>query len=222
VLKACLELLTEGVVELPVTEVAERSGVNRATVYRWWPTQTALLNDALAFHTRRRMEPPDTGTWVGDVRALMTQMAALLDEPVERALIATMATARYPAFNQLMRSSQRRALPAWQKMVARGVERGEVSPDLHAGAVLTMILSPLVSISLFEERRVTAREIGTFADLVRRATLPVAGEGRPVTRGQSKRPSHSSARTVAERGPATAKRPATTNATGTGRRRHSS
>jgi hypothetical protein len=133
-----------------------------------------------------------------------------------------MATARYPAFNQLMRSSQRRALPAWQAMIARAVDRGEVSPELHAGAVLNMIVSPLVTISIFEERRVTAREIGMFAELVRRATLAGAGEGGPVTRGQSKRPSHSSARRVAERGPATAKRPATTNATGKGRRHRSS
>jgi AcrR family transcriptional regulator len=237
VLQACLELLTEGVVELPVAEVAERSGVNRATVYRWWPTQTALLNDALSFHTRHRTEAPDTGTWAGDVRALMTQIAALLDEPVERALIATMATRRYPAFNELMRSSQRRALPAWHEAVARAVERGEVSRDVNAGAVLTMIISPLVTISLFEERRVTAREIDMFAELVRRATLPAAHASAPDADGQRGRSKQAPARkaaarkavepkvpqrkaaerTPAERKAASTKRPAA-NATGKGRR----
>jgi AcrR family transcriptional regulator len=183
VLQACLELLTEGVVELPVAEVAERSGVNRATVYRWWPTQTALVNDALNFHTRHRTEAPDTGTWAGDVRALMTQIAALLDEPVERALIATMATRRYPAFNELMRESQRRVLPAWQAMVARAVDRGEVSSEVSTGAVLSMIISPLVTISLFEERLVTAREIGVYVDLLCRATNPATADSSPAARG---------------------------------------
>jgi AcrR family transcriptional regulator len=187
VLLACLELLTEGVVELPVAEVAERSGVNRATVYRWWPTQTALLNDALTFHTRSRMEAPDTGTWAGDVRGLMTQVAGLLDEPVERAFIATMATRRYPAFNELMRTSQRRALPGWQAMVARAVDRGEVSRSVNAGAILSMIISPLVTISLFEERPVTAREIGVFVELICRATTPATGKSSPAVRKQGER-----------------------------------
>jgi AcrR family transcriptional regulator len=195
------------VVELPVAEVAERSGVNRATVYRWWPTQTALVNDALNFHTRHRTEAPDTGTWAGDVRALMTQIAALLDGPVERALIATMATRRYPAFNELMRSSQRRSLPAWHEAVARAIDRGEVSQDLNAGAVLTMIISPLVTISLFEERRVTAREIDMFAELVRRATLHGAEASAPDGDGPRARSKDGSARQAPERKPA-ARKPA--------------
>ena len=186
VLRACLELLTEGVVEFPVAEVAERAGVNRTTIYRWWPTQSALLHDALTFHTRSRMDAPDTGTWAGDVRALMTQVAALLDEPVERAFIATMATRRYPAFNELMRTSQRDVLPAWQEMVARAMERGEVSRDLNTNALLNMIVSPLVTITLFEERPVTPREIGVFADLVCRATAPAHGDSAPPARKRTR------------------------------------
>jgi AcrR family transcriptional regulator len=181
VLLACLELLTEGVVELPVAEVAERSGVNRATVYRWWPTPTALLNDALMFYAGPHLEAPDTGTWAGDVRTLMKQIAALLDEPVERALIATMATRRYPAFNELMRNTQREALPAWQAMIRRAVDRGEVDEHLNAGAVLSMTTSPLVTISLFEERRVSAREIDVFVDLICRATTPSPSEPSPAS-----------------------------------------
>jgi hypothetical protein len=159
------------------------------------------------------MEAPDAGTWAGDVRALMTQIAALLDEPVERAFIATMATRRYPAFNELMRSSQRRALPAWQEMVARAVDRGEVSGEVNAGAVLSMIISPLVTISLFQERLVTAREIDVFVELICRATTPATGESSLAEREQGGRSARRSASRATARMTASRKRPAAAKAT---------
>ena len=81
------------------------------------------------FHYDRRIDPPDTGSWEGDVRAAITETAALVDEPVERALMVAMTTRRYPAFNKLMTDAslpdqtgietvvQDQCLPAFQAFV---------------------------------------------------------------------------------------------------------
>lgn len=170
VMRACLELLTEGKIELPIAEVAERSGVNRGTVYRWWPTSTELLNDALAFHARHRTDAPDTGAWKSDVRALVTQLASLAADPVERGIIATMISGRYPCLNDAMMGWCRNDLPHWFAMIGRAMGRGEVDPDVDPAIVLQMMLAPAVSVSLFDGRALTDQEIDSLVTLVCRAT----------------------------------------------------
>src|SRR5689334_16773173 len=81
--EACLALLAEGRTDFGPAEVASRSGVSRATVYRWWPAKADLLREALAVHTGRRIDPPDTGTWHGDVRALARRLATFFSDPAE-------------------------------------------------------------------------------------------------------------------------------------------
>ncbi|MGV0815568.1 TetR/AcrR family transcriptional regulator C-terminal ligand-binding domain-containing protein [Mycolicibacterium boenickei] len=175
VLRACLELLTEGKVELPIAEVAERSGINRGTIYRWWPTSTELLNDALVFHAHHRTDAPDTGAWESDVRSLITELASLAADPVERGIMATMISARYPSLNDAMMGWYRNYLPQWFTMIGRAIGRGEVSPDVDPAVALQMMLAPAVSVSLFEGRALTHEEIHSLVTLVCRATAPARG-----------------------------------------------
>lgn len=170
-MRACLELLSEGMIELPIAEVAERSGVNRGTVYRWWPTPTELLDEALRFHSRHRTDAPDTGTWEGDVRSLITQMADLAVDPVERGIMATMISGRYPSQNDEMMAWYRRNLPQWFSMVGRAIGRGDVNADIDPAMLLHMMLAPAVSVSLFEERALSNEEIDSLVTLICRATL---------------------------------------------------
>ncbi|VEG47094.1 Putative transcriptional regulator, TetR family [Mycolicibacterium flavescens] len=170
VLRACLELLTEGKVELPIAEVAARSGVNRGTIYRWWPTSAALLDDALVFHTRHRTDAPDTGAWESDVRSLIAELTSLAADPVERAIMATVISGRYPSLNDAMMGWFRNDRSQWLAMIERGVGRGEVSADVDPAMVLHMMLAPAVSVSLFEGRALTSQEIDSLVALVCRAT----------------------------------------------------
>ncbi|MCW1820132.1 hypothetical protein A5731_14425 [Mycolicibacterium conceptionense] len=173
VLRACLELLTEGKVELPIAEVADRSGINRGTIYRWWPTSTELLNDALAFHARHRTDAPDTGAWESDIRSLITELASLAADPVERGIMATMISARYPSLNDTMMGWYRNGLPHWFAIIERAIGRGEASPDVDPAIVLQMMLAPAVSVSLFEGRALATEEIDSLVVLVCRATAPL-------------------------------------------------
>jgi AcrR family transcriptional regulator len=175
VLRACLDLLVEGVVELPVTEVADRSGVNRATIYRWWPAPAHLLADAVAFHWDHRIDAPDTGSWEGDVRAVVTEVAALVDEPVERAIMAAMTTGRYPAFNEVVMGAWRKSLPQWTGMVQRAIDRGEVRPQVDPYSVVRIIMAPLIATALLGEGGTSPHELELLVDLVLRATVTAQG-----------------------------------------------
>jgi len=75
VMAATYELLQEaGLGGLTVDAVSERSGVAKTTIYRHWPTRSALVIDACSRLGTRR-EAPDTGSLKGDVTVLVTDLA---------------------------------------------------------------------------------------------------------------------------------------------------
>jgi hypothetical protein len=146
--------------------------VNRGTVYRWWPTPVDLLNDAVAFHWDQ-MVVPDTGSWEGDVRAVITALAGQAEDPVERAIMVAMTTGRYPEFNQFILDVWRRSVPQWVEMVRRAIDRGEVRPEADPHTVLNCMMSPLIATSLIGEGRISPRELELLIEFVCRATAAV-------------------------------------------------
>ncbi|WP_262401557.1 TetR/AcrR family transcriptional regulator [Actinomadura sp. CNU-125] len=99
VFTATLELLAaRGFDGLTIEGVAERCGVNKTTIYRWWPSKAALVAAALAEGAELDLDVPDTGTLRGDLAALVGAVVALLTEPPAAgiALAALGAAARNP------------------------------------------------------------------------------------------------------------------------------
>jgi AcrR family transcriptional regulator len=166
---ACLDLLAEGNVDFGPLEVAQRSGVSRGTIYRWWPTKPDLLREALAWHTRT-LDVPDTGTWAGDLRALARQLAAFFSDPVEVSQNAIMASGQHPDFDALVLDYFAPLFDGWRALVERGRARGEVRADVDADTVMLMIASPLLMVPLLFHRRLTRTEVARIADLAIAAT----------------------------------------------------
>lgn len=187
VARACLDLLAEGRLDLSPAEVASRSGVSRTTIYRWWPTGADLLREALAFHTRD-LEPPDTGTWPGDVYALIAQLAAFLNDPIERAQNQMIASGLHPELSEFLLDYFDPIVDAWRSIVERGVGRGEVHADVDPESVLFLIASPLIVITVLQHRTPTAAEVTELGKLVLRATSrPEEGESGGETKTRSAR-----------------------------------
>src|SRR5580698_10507041 len=78
VLATTVELLLEsGVAGVSIDEVSRRSGVAKTTIYRHWPTRSDLVIDACSQLTMKQ-DVPDTGSFAGDLTALLTNLAKLL------------------------------------------------------------------------------------------------------------------------------------------------
>ncbi|MEV0203028.1 TetR/AcrR family transcriptional regulator [Nonomuraea sp. NPDC050691] len=141
---ATLRLVAErGYDGLTVEGVAERSGVNKTTIYRWWPSKAALLGAALVEADVLGFDPPDTGSLRGDLVALVEGMAALLTRPPARdiALAALAAAVRHPELDGRRFFADRfaRERPVFERAVRRGELSRTADPmlvvDLLAGAV---------------------------------------------------------------------------------------
>ncbi len=75
-----------GYVRLTVEGVASRAGVGKTTVYRWWPSKSALVLEAVA--ATRDPQPRATGDLRTDVRAVIETVQANLHSPLTPALLA--------------------------------------------------------------------------------------------------------------------------------------
>src|SRR5229473_7595333 len=75
ILRSALKLLGEnGFSDLTIEDVAAHASVGKATVYRWWANKAALIADAFASSTTRRLHFPDTGSLRTDMSQQMRQL----------------------------------------------------------------------------------------------------------------------------------------------------
>jgi AcrR family transcriptional regulator len=148
VLDAAAELLlARGLSAVSMDAVAERAGVSKATIYRWWPTKETLALDALFTEwAAARPYPRDTGTLRGDLLALLRPWARLASSrPYGRVIAALLTEAQTdPAFAAEYRHrvveprrDQARAI------FRRAVERDEISPDTKIEVALDLLYGPL-------------------------------------------------------------------------------
>ncbi|MFF7251051.1 TetR-like C-terminal domain-containing protein [Embleya sp. NPDC008237] len=171
VARTVLDLLAEGVVDFGPSEIAARAGINRKTIYRWWPTYTDLIREALSEHSGT-VEVPDTGSWPRDLRLLAQRLAAFFASPVEMSTSAIIAGRRQPELAALILEHFEPVQQEWRRMVARGISRGEVDTACSPRAVINMLVSQLVLTPLTLCRPPTDEEIEELVTLVLRATKP--------------------------------------------------
>jgi AcrR family transcriptional regulator len=127
--------------------VAERAGVSKATIYRWWPSKETLALDALYTEWAAfQPDPRDTGSLRGDLLALLRPWArAVRSRPYARVIAALLTEVHTdPAFaaeyhKRLVepRRDQARAL------FRRAIERGEIPASTDLEVAVDLVYGPL-------------------------------------------------------------------------------
>ena len=147
VLDAAAELLlARGLSAVSMDAVAERAGVSKATIYRWWPTKETLALDALYSEWDARPHPRDTGSLRSDLLALLRPWARLASSRPYGRVIAALVTeaqtdpvfaAEYRHRVVEPRRDQARAI------FRRAIERGEIPADTKIEVALDLLYGPL-------------------------------------------------------------------------------
>lgn len=144
ILAAAAELLlARGLSAVSMDAVAERAGVSKATIYRWWPTKETLALDALYTEWDAvRPQPRDTGSLRGDLLSLLRPWARLAgSRPYGRVIAALLTESQTdPAFAAQYR--QRFVEPRREQgraIFRRAIERGEVPPGTKVEVALDLL-----------------------------------------------------------------------------------
>jgi AcrR family transcriptional regulator len=127
ILRSTLKLLGEdGFSDLTIEAVAAHAGVGKATVYRWWPNKAALIADAFAGSTSRKLHFPDTGSVYTDMSQQMRQLVKVFRSRRGRIVSAMLGGGQ--SDRDLIRAFRERFLwPRRREAYAtlrRGIERG--------------------------------------------------------------------------------------------------
>jgi AcrR family transcriptional regulator len=168
ILAAAAELLIERPLEaVSVDEIAERAGVSKATIYRWWPTKETLALDALFHEWETAPSLPDTGSLRGDLLALLRPWARRLrTRPYGRVIAALLAEAHADAgFGGQYRSRfvQARREPA-RIVVRRAIERGELPARTNIDLALDLVYGPVYHRLLHGHAPLTNRFVTDLVD----------------------------------------------------------
>lgn len=99
-------LLDQGYRALTVEGIARRCGIGKQTIYRWWPSTTAILAEAVEVRAEQLAPAPRTGDLGADLTALLGRTAELLAGPLGCVMATLMAQAQLePAFGAAFRTT---------------------------------------------------------------------------------------------------------------------
>jgi AcrR family transcriptional regulator len=169
ILRAAADLLLdEGSAQVSMDAVAERAGVSKATIYRWWPSKERLALDALLEWAATGSSPRDTGSLRADLLSLVRPwVREIRRRPYARVIAALVSAAQSdPAFAEDYRRhfvEQRRA--PMRAAFERAIARGEVPADLDVEVALDLIYAPVYHRLLHGHAPLTDRFAASVIDL---------------------------------------------------------
>jgi AcrR family transcriptional regulator len=143
ILEAANEILEErGFEDLTMDEVAQRGGVSKATIYRWWPTKGMLVFEAFTTNFLGSQPTPDTGSLRGDLLAALRNWIRTVKGTVTgRTLAGLIAEVqRDPELAEIWRERFVTRVRAQHRvMVDRASERGEISASVDPDVILDLL-----------------------------------------------------------------------------------
>jgi AcrR family transcriptional regulator len=146
VLKATTALLARVAVrDLTVEAIARKSGVGKATIYRWWPNKTAVVIDAFMVTLLPRTPLGSNGRGLQGLARHVKSVVALYRGKFGRVVAEIIAEARFdPPALKYFRDvflEERRVLA--REVIEQAKRSGEVRPDLDTELIIDLLYSPI-------------------------------------------------------------------------------
>ena len=146
ILQAANDLLeSEGFAAVTVEAIAERAGVSKATVYRWWPNRAAVVMDGFLSIVSSEVPFPHTGHAREDIRIHMRRLAEAFSGKIGRTVAALIAEGQSdPELAEALRSrwlSVRRTEA--REILELGIERGELRDDIDLEVAVDVLYGPI-------------------------------------------------------------------------------
>ena len=169
ILRSTLRLLGQnGFSELTIESVAAHAGVGKATVYRWWPNKAALIADAFASSTTRKLHFPDTGSVRTDMSQQMRQVIKIFSSRRGRIVSAILGGGQsdrdlIAAFRERFLWPRRREAYA---TLQRGILRGELRKDVDMDLLLDSLYGPIYMRFLIRHDKLTPDFVDSLCELV--------------------------------------------------------
>lgn len=152
---------------LSIDEVSRVSGVSKTTIYRHWPSRSALLIDACS-RLNGTPEAPDLGSLKEDLRTLLSYLAGQLETANWSSVYPSVldAAERDPEISAMQRSLHQSFMAPFVTVLARATRRGEIPPDRPHDAIIAMLVGPLFFRRWFSKERIDEAFLDTVVSVI--------------------------------------------------------
>ncbi|MGW2177208.1 TetR/AcrR family transcriptional regulator [Streptomyces sp. NPDC001732] len=146
-LEAALELCTEkGYGRVTVEAIAARAGVSKKTIYRWWPSKSAVILEAFTEALVDATPFADTGDIAADLRSNVMGAVKLISTPPFGPAYSGILSEMH--HDDVLTEAVRSKLidPRFEQAVARlrrAQEQGQIPPDADLPLAVELLYGPM-------------------------------------------------------------------------------
>ncbi len=166
ILKAVVEALEQyEYSNLTIEDIANRAGVGKSTIYRWWRHKSDLVFDAFKAHTASVFEMDFAQSLGYNLEQQLLKLSKALNHQVGRALLVVMAEHREAAgefFKQYLLPRRE----ATRKLIELAVQRNEYQADYSFELMLDTLYAPIHYQIIFFNQIPDAEYIQQLVNLV--------------------------------------------------------
>ncbi len=146
ILLAAGELLErDGFAAVTMEKIAERAGVSKATIYRWWPNKAAVMTESFLELAIPDVSPVDTGSVREDLRLRLRGLAHVLAGRSGRFI--TVLIAESQTDSEMAEALRTHWIAARRRetrpLLRRGIDRGELRSDLDLEVAIDALYGPV-------------------------------------------------------------------------------
>jgi AcrR family transcriptional regulator len=175
VAQAVLRLLSEGRLNFDAQQVAELSGVHRTTIQRRWPSQDALIAEAMAEHTSR-LAVDLKGEWRAVVRRIAFGLRDFMSDPTENALSRYLPACESPELLDLVARQWSELFAELAQPLQEAQRRGAIREDADVEVVIISLASTMSTLTTYNRRAPSDATTERLAKQAIRGLAPT-GEG---------------------------------------------
>jgi len=149
IVEAVIALLAGGtpVDALSIEAVAAKAGVGKATIYRRWPNKEALLIDAVAA-VKGPLPRPSGASVREDLVELLRPVGQNATGPQNILPCLIPQLRRSPELRAVYQSITEPHREQLRQVLRRGIDSGELRPDLDVEVAMAMLVAPMLAQSV--------------------------------------------------------------------------
>ncbi len=159
------ELGRVGYAAFKVEDVAARSGVNKTSIYRRWPTKADLVIAVLA-QFRDRAVAIDTGSLRQDLRQSLVTIVEMSNDPKYRGILQVVVSRAEPEVEEITQAIRNQQHQMRVAMVERGIARGEIPPATDPSLVADLVAGPVIRRLLTFGDKIGGHYVDAVLDIV--------------------------------------------------------
>ncbi|GAA1863556.1 hypothetical protein GCM10009836_49900 [Pseudonocardia ailaonensis] len=181
-----------GFARLTIDAISERSGVAKATIYRWWNNRSDVAMEAL-LGQRGPSEPfVHEGSALSNLRTHLTEAAGFLSGPTGRLVAGIVGDAQHDA--QIARAFRERFLAQRRTLIMRllaaAVAEGDVRPDVDHDVLVDLLTGALYYRLLVTGAPLSADVADRALDTVLQGVRPGPAPDAPPSAGPPEHGEH--------------------------------